>query len=127
MDRCVEAVQKNKKILIVDDESDICYFLRRNFSQRGFSTAISHSLADAEQELEANRPSIMLLDNHLPDGKGVDFANKISNKYPEVTIIMITAYDTQLDRVKAFGNGISFFLPKPFSMKGINEVVDLVA
>lgn len=126
MDTWNDAVAPTKKILIVDDESDICYFLSRNFSKRGFNTTISHSLAEAEQELDTNKPSIILLDNHLPDGKGVDFANKISNKYPDVIIIMITAHDSPLDRSKAFDNGISFFVPKPFSMKGINEIVDLV-
>jgi DNA-binding response OmpR family regulator len=114
------------KILIVDDEPDICYFLSRTLTKRGFSTTFSHTLAEAEKQLQTSRPDILLLDNHLPDGKGVDFVNKINNKYPGLKIVMITAHDTPQDRSKAYNNGISFFLSKPFTTAEINQVVDLL-
>jgi two-component system, OmpR family, response regulator len=114
------------KILIVDDEPDICYSLSRTLSKRGFSTSFSHSLADAEAQLKISKPNILLLDNHLPDGLGVDFAKKISLRYPDLKIIMITAHDSPEDRFKAFSNGIDFFLSKPFTITQINHVVDLV-
>lgn len=115
------------KILIVDDEADICFLLSRNLSKRGFAITISHSLAEAEIQLKNNKPDILLLDNHLPDGKGVDFAGKINEDYPHLKIIMITAHDSPQDRAKAHRNGISYFLSKPFTIDSINEVVDLVA
>lgn len=115
------------KILIVDDEVDICYFLSLNFSKRGFVTMVTHSLVEAEKQIEIDKPAILLLDNHLPDGRGVDFAGKINEKYPDLKIIMITAHDSPQDRVKAYDNGITFFLSKPFSIDGINRVVDSVA
>ncbi len=116
-----------KKILIVDDEEDICYFLSRNLSKRGFITTTSYSLAEAEKQLAITRPDILLLDNHLPDGRGIDFVSKINYKYPDLKIIMITAHDTPEDRSKAYSNGIKYFLSKPFSIATINQVVDLVA
>jgi two-component system, OmpR family, response regulator len=115
-----------KKILIVDDEQDICYFLSRTLSKRGFITAISHTLADAEKQLNSNKPDILLLDNHLPDGRGIEFVNKINNKFPDLKIIMITAHDTPEDRSKAYSRGIKYFLSKPFSIATINQAVDLV-
>jgi two-component system, OmpR family, response regulator len=114
------------KILIVDDEPDICYSLSRTLSKRGFSTSFSHTLADAEQQIKSSIPNILLLDNHLPDGRGIDFAKKISLRYPDLKIIMITAHDSPEDRFKAFSNGIDFFLSKPFTITQINHVVDLV-
>ena len=114
------------KILIVDDEPDICYSLSRTLSKRGFTTSSSHTLADAETQLKANQPNILLLDNHLPDGRGVDFANKINHKYPNMKTIMITAHDSPEDRFKAYNNGIDFFLPKPFTIAQINHAVNLV-
>lgn len=116
-----------KKILIVDDEEDICYFLSRNLSKRGFLTTSSYSLAEAEKQLELTMPDILLLDNHLPDGRGIDFVSKINSKYPNLKIIMITAHDSPEDRAKAYKNGIQYFLSKPFSITTINQVVDLVA
>jgi two-component system, OmpR family, response regulator len=112
------------KILIVDDEPDICYFLSRNLSKRGFITAFSNSLADAEQQLETSTPDILMLDNHLPDGRGIDFANKINYKYPDLKIIMITSHDIPEDRSTAYSNGIDFFLTKPFTIAEINQIVD---
>ncbi len=116
-----------KRILIVDDEEDICYFLSRNLSKRGFITTTSYSLADAEKQLALTIPDILLLDNHLPDGRGIDFVSKITSKYPDLKIIMITAHDSPEDRAKAYRNGIQYFLSKPFSITTINQVIDLVA
>lgn len=114
------------KILIVDDEPDICYSLSRTLSKRGFITATSHALAEAEQQIKISTPNILLLDNHLPDGRGIDFAKKISLRYPDLKIIMITAHDSPEDRFKAFSNGIDFFLSKPFTINQVNHAVDLV-
>ena len=115
-----------QKILIVDDETDICYFLSRNLAKRGFITAFSNSIAEAEKELEISRPEIVLLDNHLPDGRGIDFVTTITSKYPDTKIIMITAHDTPQDRLKAYNNGVSFFLAKPFTLAAVNQIVDMV-
>ena len=115
-----------KKILIVDDEPDICFILNGNFSKRGFRTSFTQTLAEAEIQLEANTPSVLLLDNHLPDGKGIDVVNKIKSQYPHLKIIMITAHDSPQDRLKAFSNGIDFFISKPFTISGINQAVDFI-
>ncbi len=114
------------KVLIVDDEPDICFSLSRTLSKRAFITATSNSIAEAELQIKSNIPNILLLDNHLPDGLGIDFARKISHRYPEIRIIMITAHDSPEDRFKAFSNGIDFFLSKPFTINQINHIVDVV-
>lgn len=114
------------KVLIVDDEPDICYFLSRNLSKRGFITAFSHTLAEAELQLEISKPDILLLDNYLPDGRGIDFARKINHKYTDLKIVMITAHDIPQDRSQAYNNGIDFFLSKPFTLAEINQVVDFL-
>jgi two-component system, OmpR family, response regulator len=127
-DNSIKVMSTVKKILIVDDEADICYFLSRNLSKRGFSTAFSYTLADAEKQLDSIKPDILLLDNHLPDGRGIDFVNRvISYNYPDLKIIMITAHDSPEDRSSAYKSGINFFLSKPFSLATINQVIDLVA
>ena len=114
------------KILIVDDEEDICYFLSRNLSSKGYTTHFSHSLAEAELQLQSEVPDILLLDNHLPDGKGVDFMRRVGQSYPNMKVVMITAHDSPQDRSRAYSNGISFFIPKPFTLSAVNQVVDLV-
>ncbi|MEO6613528.1 MAG: response regulator [Chitinophagaceae bacterium] len=114
------------KILIVDDEPDICYFLSENFSRRGFSTAFAYSIAEAEKQLAIDTPAILLLDNHLPDGKGVDLLSTLKPRFPEMKVIMITAHDSSQDRLKAYDNDIDFFLSKPFTLTGVNHAVDII-
>lgn len=119
-------INTNTKVLIVDDEEDICFFLSHNLSKRGFTTFFSNSLSDALKQLEINRPSILFLDNHLPDGRGIDLMGEINGLYPELKTVMISAHDSPQDRSNAYNNGIKFFIGKPFTMNEINRVVDLV-
>ena len=114
------------KILIVDDEADICYFLSHNLAKRSFITSFALTLKDAELKLQTEKPSILLLDNHLPDGLGINFVNKIKYKYPDLKIVMITAHDSPQDRSKAYSNGVSFFLSKPFTITEVNRVIDVL-
>ena len=119
-------INSTSRVLIVDDEVDICYFLSRNLSKRNFTTSYAHTLADAEKILLREIPSIVLLDNYLPDGDGVNFVSRIKSLYPRAKIIMITAHDTPQDRARAYGKGVDFFLAKPFAVTDINRVIDLL-
>lgn len=114
------------KILIVDDEVDICYFLSRNLTKRDFTVSYVHTLTDAETQLQQEKPTIVLLDNHLPDGFGINFITRIKSKYPEVKIIMTTAHDSPQDRSKAYSNGVDFFLSKPFTITEVNKIIDVL-
>lgn len=112
------------KVLIVDDEIDICYFLSRSLEKRNFSTSIVHTLADAEAKIKTDQPAILLLDNHLPDGHGINFIAKAKNICPGLNVVMITAHDSLNDRSKAYSNGADFFLAKPFTFAEVNSVID---
>lgn len=114
------------KILIVDDEEDICYFLSRNLNKRSFITSITHTLADAEKKIFEEQPAIVLLDNYLPDGLGIDHIHKLKNKCPNTKVVVLTAHDSADDRAKAYRNGASYFLAKPFTINEINNIVDLI-
>ncbi len=118
--------QKRTRILIVDDEKDICYFLGRNLTKRDFEISYAHSLKEANTQLLDQEPRILLLDNHLPDGFGIDFIAKAKIQTPSIKIIMVTAHDTQQDRNKAFSNGADYFLAKPFTINEINKIIDIV-
>lgn len=108
-----------ENVLIVDDEIDICYFLTRNLNRKNFSASYVNNLKDAEVALDKENPSILLLDNDLPDGRGVDFAQQIKKDHPDLKIVMITAHDTPNDRMLARNKGVDYFIPKPFMMTEI--------
>lgn len=115
-----------ENILIVDDEVDICYFLSMNLKKNNFMASYVNSLREAKMALDSQKPSILLLDNHLPDGLGVDFALEVKKTHPEIKIVMITAHDTIIDRKTAQSNGIDFFLSKPFLINDVFKAIEFV-
>lgn len=113
-----------KKILVVEDEGQIGLALDMVLSEREFELDYVNSLLSASEYLEKNKPSVVILDNKLPDGYGVDFISYIKKKHPTVKIIMISAFSTARD--VALHNGADVFLEKPFSMDKVNEAIDSV-
>ena len=81
------------------------------------------TLKDAQYILEEKKPELIFLDNHLPDGLGVDFIKKIKKILPSTKIVMITAHDTAIERDKAFKEGVDCFIGKPFSKNTIFEIL----
>jgi len=113
-----------KKLLVVEDEGQIGLVLNMILSDRNLDLDYVNNLLDAQEYLERNKPSVVILDNKLPDGFGVDFISYIKKKYPSIKIIMISGFSTVRD--VALENGADLFLEKPFSMDAVNEAIDSV-
>lgn len=112
------------KALIIDDEIDICYLLSGILRNKNIQSSYVNSIREAKQVLKLNHPEIIFLDNHLPDGMGVDFIGHLKENYPASKVIMITAYDTPADRRKALAEGADLFIAKPFSRDTIYKTMD---
>ena len=117
-------VKLAKKLHVVEDEGQIGLVLNMILSERNFDLDYVNSLLSAQEYLEKNKPSLVILDNKLPDGFGVDFISYIKKKYPSIKIIMISGFSTARD--VALENGADMFLEKPFSMNTVNEAIDSV-
>ena len=106
--------QKLKKVLIIEDECDMCLLL--NILLNGKEMELDHvkNLTDAEEYLQQQQPAVVLLDNKLPDGYGVDFITYLKKNYPNVKIIMISGYDGAVKDV-ALEAGADVYLEKPFT------------
>ncbi len=112
------------KALIIDDEIDICYLLSGILRNKNIQSNYVNSIGEALLALEINPPQIVFLDNHLPDGMGVNFISDLKKNNPGIKVVMITAYDTPLDRRKALAEGADFFIAKPFSRDTIFQTVE---
>ena len=115
---------KTEKVLIVDDEIDICYLLSIILKQKNLTPEYVNTLADAALALKKEIPTILFLDNHLPDGLGVGFIKFVKQNYPSVKIILITAYDSLIEKQIALREGADYFIGKPFTKAIINDTVD---
>jgi DNA-binding response OmpR family regulator len=113
---------KTKKVLIIEDEGDMCLLL--NIMLTGKEMELDHvkSLASAEEYLQKEQPPVVILDNKLPDGFGVDFISFIKKNYPSVKIIMISGFDGSAKDV-ALDNGADIFLEKPFSKDQLYQAI----
>ena len=113
-----------KKMLVVEDQGETCLLLDLILSDRKFELDYVNNLLDADEYLSKNKPSMIILDNKLPDGFGVDFISYVKKKYPKIKIIMISGFSTARD--VAMENGADDFLEKPFSMENVNNAIDKV-
>jgi two-component system OmpR family response regulator len=111
-------------VLIVDDELDICYLLSGVMRQRNFRAGFVTSLSDASIALRSDTPSLLFLDNRLPDGYGLDFIPYVKRNYPEIKIVMITAHDSLSDKTRAFAGGADLFISKPLNRDLVNKAID---
>jgi two-component system OmpR family response regulator len=113
------------KALIIDDETDICYLLSRLLKHKNLETAYVNSLSAATNALkDEESPGIIFLDNHLPDGLGMNYINFIKINHPSSKIVMITAHDSADDRALAMEQGADLFIGKPFTSDVIYRAVE---
>lgn len=115
---------KKLDVLIVEDELDICYLLSGILKRKNLTTSYVTSLSAAKNELNSTNPDILIVDNHLPDGYGVDFISSVKKTYPRIKIVMITAHDTPDDKNKAIKHGADYFIGKPFTSDAIIKTMD---
>jgi|ERR1051326_1632601 two-component system OmpR family response regulator len=114
--------QTAQKILIIEDEGEMCLVLNILLKDQDIELDHVQNLSSAEEYLSRVQPSIIILDNKLPDGYGVDFISYIKRKYPSIKIIMITGFDASARDV-ALENGADFFLEKPFTKGQLVEEI----
>lgn len=112
-------------VLIVDDEIDICFLLGNVLNKRlNITISCANTITSATSEMILHQPSIVFLDNHLPDGSGMSFLKHLKEFYPDTKVVMITAYDTSKNRNMAMDIGADAFIAKPFTIALINKTVD---
>ncbi|NTS41220.1 response regulator [Flavisolibacter sp. BT320] len=114
--------KKLHKVLIIEDEGDMCLLL--NIMLNGKDMELDHvkKLSAAEEYLQKEKPEVVILDNKLPDGFGIDFISHIKQNYPDIRIIMISGYDGSAKDV-ALENGADTFLEKPFTKNQLYEAI----
>src|SRR5690554_6283714 len=105
-----------EKILIVDDDKNICDLLRLYLEKEGFGVILSHNGEEAVMKFHALKPDIVLLDIMLPGLDGWQVCREIRKK-SNVPIIMITAKSETFDKVLGLELGADDYVVKPFDTK----------
>jgi len=114
MSKAIVETRTSQKILIIEDEGEMCLVLNILLSEEDIELDHVKNLSAAEEYLLTEQPALIILDNKLPDGFGVDYISRVKKKYPSIKIVMITGFDASAKDV-AMENGADLFLEKPFT------------
>lgn len=102
------------RLLVVDDEEDLCEILRFNLEAEGYEVDTAQSAEEAEKILGPQH-KLLLLDVMLVKASGFDLARRLRSEGNEVPIIFLTALSSESDQLKGFDLGADDYIAKPFS------------
>jgi two-component system, OmpR family, response regulator VicR len=105
-----------KKILVVDDEKPIADILQFNLKKEGYEVVCAHDGNEALRKVEEFQPDLILLDIMLPQRDGMEVCREVRKKY-EIPIIMLTAKDSEIDKVLGLELGADDYVTKPYSTR----------
>jgi two-component system response regulator VicR len=105
-----------KKILVVDDERPIADILQFNLKKEGYDVQCAYDGDQAVEMVEEMHPDIILLDIMLPGRDGMEVCREVRKKH-EMPIIMLTAKDSEIDKVLGLELGADDYVTKPFSTR----------
>src|SRR6266436_9146639 len=110
-----------RKILVVEDESDVADLLTLNFRKAGFRTSTAADGASGLQKAREDRPDFIVLDMMLPKMSGLEVCKILKNDTAtsHIPILMLTAKAEEIDRIVGLEFGADDYVTKPFSPREV--------
>lgn len=112
-----------KRLLVVDDETEIVDFLKIFFEERGYQVETASSGDKAIEKAEKFKPQIMLLDVQMPGVTGMTVLKTVKEKWPQIKVIMVTALETRDKIEEAMRLGADNYITKPLSLEYLEKDV----
>ena len=119
-------MDRKTSILVIDDEKDFCELVINILHKEPYSIECAYTILEARNSLKLKSPDFILLDNNLPDGKGIDFLQEYNALFERSKIIMMTADSSDHLRQRAYQWGVYEFLSKPFSFMKLRQLMSAV-
>jgi len=110
-------------ILVVDDERTLRYALKEGLSEEGYRVETAGDVASALAILNREEFHLALLDQKLPDGSGLEFLREIRSRYPDMQVVMMTAFGKFENAVEATKAGCFDYIGKPFELDHMKLVI----
>lgn len=111
------------KLLVIDDEEEICLVLQSFFEARGYEVVYALTGQGGIDAYEIERPGVVLLDLCLKDTSGLDVLREIKAMDPSSKVIIITGSALEDDRLKALELGADVYMCKPFSIEVLHKLI----
>lgn len=113
-----------RKILIVDDEQELCLLIKAYLSKKNFEVHDSFSLSDGLKKMKKIQPDILFLDNNLTDGTGWTNVHKFYEINPDLKIFLMSGFTPALPIIKDKEFKV---LTKPISFNDLESIVQHVS
>lgn len=110
------------RVLLIEDEGEMSLVLSLVFDKESMKIMHVKTLAEAQSFLENKGPDLILLDNRLPDGFGIEFVSYLKGNYPTVKIIMISGLDKASENAALEVDAVTF-LAMPFKREMLSRSV----
>ncbi|VXB89504.1 MULTISPECIES: response regulator transcription factor [unclassified Pseudomonas] len=101
------------RLLLIDDDQELCELLTRWLTQEGFQVTACHEAGGARHALAAQTPDAVVLDVMLPDGSGLELLRQLRGEHPDLPVLMLSARGEPLDRIIGLELGADDYLAKP--------------
>ena len=112
-----------KPIWILDDDKSIRWVFEKALARTDLEFKTFSSVLEALNALNHEQPQVVVSDIRMPNGSGLDFLQEIKQKYPDIPVIIMTAYSDLESAVAAFQGGAFEYLAKPFD---VDQAIDVI-
>jgi two-component system alkaline phosphatase synthesis response regulator PhoP len=117
-------MNKEIKIALVEDDENLRFLVAERLQSEGYKVLEASNGDEAEAMILAEQPDIVLLDWMLPGKQGADVCTNIRAKGFDGIVIMTTAKQQDIDKISAYGFGVSDYVTKPFNMDVVVALIE---
>ncbi len=114
---------EKKRILVVDDESNIRRILEAAFDRHGWLPTVASTGEEALERLQGGDYDLVLTDVTMPGMSGYDLQREVHERWPQMPLVIMTAFGTIPQAVQAIRNGAYEFVTKPFDLEALKRVL----
>jgi two-component system nitrogen regulation response regulator GlnG len=112
-----------KPIWIIDDDKSIRWVFEKALARTDLEFKTFPSVVDALNALDHEQPQVVVSDIRMPNGSGLDLLSEMKRRYPDIPVIIMTAYSDLESAVAAFQGGAFEYLAKPFD---VDQAIDII-
>ena len=110
-------------IMVVDDDAAVCWALEQALIANGFRVQVAADAAAARRGIRRHRPDLVITDVRMPGESGLDLLAGLHSEYPQLPVVVSTAYGTMETAIEAVQRGAFDYLPKPLDLDRTIELV----
>ncbi len=112
-----------RRILIVDDDRDVCRVLSRDLKEDGYNTESVFNGLDGIKRIQEENFDLMILDLKLPDIQGTEVLSRVRAFNKKIIVLILTAYPSVETAVSSFKNNISEYIQKPYQASNLRTLI----